>query len=255
MIGLVIGALGLVACGQAAPTPSASSPPSSAAPSASPAPAEPTSGTPVFAGPVTCGDDHTFAADLLFVAGRAETDPDPAAGALRALLAGPDGAGMPATGWVRVADAPGRVQFVAKAVPADEWVVAGFFESNGAWQLDLMGQCSPQPVVPAGIGLATWWLDPAFAVPAADDTIIHGLIVEQACANGKPPVGRVLEPQVFEDDAWVVVLVTVANVPGGADCPGNPTFPITITLPAPRGDRGLFDGSVVPARDASIPAS
>jgi hypothetical protein len=259
-LAVVVG-LAFVLLGCAAPTPTPSAASSSLPPSTSPAaspsrePIEPTSGPPIFAGPVTCGDDQAFAADLLFIEGRAETDPDPGADQLRALLAGPDGAGMPATGWVRVADAPGHVQFVARAAAADEWVFAGFSELNGVWQLDVMGQCSPQPMAQAGTSLATWWLDPAFAPPAAGDTIVHALIVERACASGKPPVGRVLEPQVFEDDAWVVVLVTVANVPGGADCPGNPTFPITITLPSPLGDRELFDGSVVPVRDATIPGS
>lgn len=68
-------------------------------------------------------------------------------------------------------------------------------------------------------------------------------------------------PRFERDGAWQVasvgrcLLITVANVPGGADCPGNPTFPITITLPSPLGDRGLFDGSVVPPRDATIPVS
>lgn len=253
-IALMIGSVGC-----AGPSPTTSGSPSAASPSptmaASPGSVDPTSGPPAFSGPVTCGDDHAFAADLLIAAGHAETDPDPGAGALRAMLAGPDGAGMPQAGWVRVADVPGRVQFVARAVAADEWAVAGFFLANGTWQLDLMGQCSPRPVVPAGISLATWWLDPAFAAPAAADIIVHALIVEQACASGKPPVGRVLEPQVFEGDTWVVVLVTVENFPGGADCPGNPSFPITVTLPSPLGDRELFDGSAVPPRDATIPAS
>jgi hypothetical protein len=250
---LVIGAAG---CAGPAPSTSgaASGVPATSTVAASAGFAEPTLGPPVFSGPVTCGDDHTFAADLLFAVGHAETDPDPGAGALRAMLAGPDGAGMPATGWVRVADEPGRVQFIARAVAADELVVAGFFELNGAWQLDLMGQCSPRPVAPAGTSLAAFWLDPAFDRPAAGDTVVHGLINEQACASGKPPVGRVLEPQVFEGDTWIVVQVTVANVPGGADCPGNPTVPITVTLPSPLGDRELFDGSVIPPRDATVPA-
>jgi hypothetical protein len=240
-----------IGCGQT-PTPSASTAPLAASPSN--ASAGPSSGPPIFSGPVTCGDDHAFAADLLFVDGRAESDPDPGAAALRALLAGPEGTGMPHSGWIRTADAPDRVQFVART-EGNEWVVAGFFLHSGTWQLDLMGQCSPRPLAPAGASLATWWLDPAFAPPIAADTTVHALIVEGACANGKPPVGRVLEPQIFEDDAWIVVLVTVANVPGGADCPGNPTFPITITIPSPIGDRGLFDGSVVPPRDATIPAT
>ena len=253
-IALMVGALG---CAGPAPTPSGLPPLVSTSPTvtASAGSADPTSGQPVFSGPVTCGDDHAFAADLLFADGRAEADPDPGAGALRAMLAGPDGTGMPVTGWVRVADAPGQVQFVARAIARNEWVVAGFAERDGVWQVDLVGQCSPQPVAPAGTSLAAFWLDPAFDRPAAGDTVVHRLIVERACASGKPPVGRVLEPQIFEGGTWIVVQVTVANVPGSADCPGNPTFPITVTLPSPLGDRGLFDGSVVPPRDATIPAS
>jgi hypothetical protein len=210
---------------------------------------------PALFGQVECGDDHAFAAELLFVDGRAEVDPDPAAAALRTFLSGPDSIGMPSDGWVRVSDLPGRVQFLSRPDDGSAWRVVGFVAGNGAWQLDLAGECVPRPLVPVGTSTAAWWLDPEFPPPLPTDTTVHALIVERACASGRTPEGRVRDPVIFEEAEWIVVLVTVTTAPGGQDCPGNPSFPITIRLPSPVGTRGLFDGSVIPARDATIPGT
>jgi prepilin-type processing-associated H-X9-DG protein len=243
-----------VACDQVVVSPSGAS--GSAAPSpVSMEPGQSPPAPPTFSGPVSCGDDHAFSADLLFVDGHAELDPDAVSAALRSFLSGPDAIGMPSEGWVRVSERPGRVQFVSRTGDAFGWTVVGFFEKDGAWELDLAGECTPRPVVAAGVSTAAWWLDPEFPPPLATDTKIHALIVERACAGGRPPEGRIRDPMIFEEDDWIVVLVNVTSAPGAQDCPGNPAFPITIELPSPVGSRGLFDGSVVPARDATIPAT
>ncbi len=195
---------------------------------------------------LTCGDGHVFHPALLGQTGRAEGDQDAAAAALRAHLAGPDGAGSPRSGWIRVAQTGSRAQFVATRPDGDGWVVVGFFLNAGRWTLDLAGDCRPEVVLPAGVSRAEWRLDPAFGRPAPADRVVHLLINELACASGRSPEGRVLPPTVAATAGAVVIAVLVRSQPGAQDCQGNPDFPLTVDLPEALGERPLFDGAVFP---------
>lgn len=104
-------------------------------------------------------------------------------------------------------------------------------------------------------GLASWWLDPAAGAPGRDATTIPALIREQACASGLPPEGRVVPPRIFYATDSVLVTFWVRRLPGAQDCPGNPPFATEIELTEPLGERKLLDGSEVPPRDATVPAS
>jgi len=53
----------------------------------------------------------------------------------------------------------------------------------------------------------------------------------------------------------VTIIVLVAPVEGGAECPGNPWHPITVTLEAPLGSRQLLDGHQYPRASLAAPAS
>jgi hypothetical protein len=108
---------------------------------------------------------------------------------------------------------------------------------------DLVGRAS----------LASWWLDPDAPPPTAEATRLSALIRERACASGRSPKGRVLEPQVFSGGDAVLVTVWVRDQLGAQDCQGNPTFPVEIVLTEPLGERRLLDGSEVPPRDATVP--
>ena len=101
--------------------------------------------------------------------------------------------------------------------------------------------------------VARWWLDPAVPPPGPDATSIAALIQEEACASGRSPKGRVLEPQLFSSSDAILVTVWVRDQVGGQDCQGNPTFPLEISLTEPLGERRLLDGSEVPPRDATVP--
>jgi hypothetical protein len=226
-------------------------------PSASPSP-EPTGELPLDPGVLglTCGDGLVFHPALLSVPGRAETDPDAAAEALRAEIAGsPPELGLPRSGWVRVGQLADKVQFVAPNIARDGWVVVGVALRNGRWELDMKGDCQPEVVLPAGVSRAEWRLDPAFPRPAAGDRQIHVLINEQACASGQSPEGRVLPPIVAPSQTAMTIVILVTQRPGGQDCPGNPDFAMTVDLPEPLGGRPLLDGAVFPPRDVTKPAS
>lgn len=85
-------------------------------------------------------------------------------------------------------------------------------------------------------------IDPAFARPDVNTTVLHLLVTERACASGRPMGDRLLGPQIVEIvDA---VLIAFAAIPqgGGQDCQENPEAPVTVELASPLGERTLRDG-------------
>ena len=245
-----------LACGTTKPTPTdestvGASPAATTGPSGNSPPVTLPPLDPAVVG-VTCDGRHAFDPALLARPGAAERDRDPAAAALRAELrsSAPE-SDLPHAGWTRVIQLPDEVHFVARNASDTGWSVAAFELRNSAFVMAMIGGCRLAPRVPGGMSIAVWWLDPAFPRPRAIDTSIHVLLVEQACASGGSPEGRVLPPVVATREDAVVVTLVVGHVPGGADCPGNPTFAMTVDLPDAIGSRALLDGGVYPPRDAT----
>jgi hypothetical protein len=105
----------------------------------------------------------------------------------------------------------------------------------------------------ARIGPASWWLNPAAAAPTPASMSIRALVLEESCASGKTPEGRVEPPRIEPTDGEITITFEFRRRPGGQDCPSNPPFPVTIKLPEPLGGRVLLDGASKPPRDASGP--
>ena len=202
---------------------------------------------------LTCGGDERFPQLALAGPGFAEREGDLAAALLRRQLAEPaEPDNLPDSGWHRVFATPTRVLFVAPGIPPVPWVQIGVGIVAGKWDVGEYGQCHLQVALPDGITAASFWLDPQAAAPTPESTTVKGLISERACANGEPPVGRVLEPIIVSGETTILVIVPVRSLEN-ADCPGNPPFPYTLRLPAPLGSRVLLDASELPARDARKP--
>jgi hypothetical protein len=203
---------------------------------------------------LTCGDDILFHPALLSERGQAERDLDPAAAALRRELAGsPPEADLPATGWIRVAQLPTRVRFVAPGRSETGWVQFGTVMRDGVWQLELVGQCRLQPFVPPDVTVGVWWLDPQAKPPARDAMSVSILLNELACSSGRSPEGRVLPPAIVATPETMTVTILVRRRPGGNDCQGTAPFPMVLQLPEALGLRRLLDGGSFPPRDASVP--
>jgi hypothetical protein len=210
---------------------------------------------------LTCGTDQPFSPAALQLPGFAEQEPDAAAAALRTFLetaAEDEGIevmvdAFPRSGWRRVFQTDRAVLFVAPEDVDRQWVMVAFARGATGWEIDGYGQCHMQIALPEGIGRATWWLDPAPGPPGQEATELSAIIVEQSCASGQPPVGRVLAPAIVYGEDAITITIAVRVI--GGDCPGNPEFPVTIQLAEPLGDRALLDGTVFPPRDASRPPS
>ncbi len=204
--------------------------------------------------PLSCGGEERFPAGALGGVGQAELETDAPAAVLRSVIAeGGEPDIFPADGWHRVVSDLDTVVFVALGPGDPPWVMVEATRGPDGWTAGGYGACDAQPVLPAGISMADFWLDPAAPAPAPDSTTLNGVIVERACANGKPPTNRVRPPIVVYEEQAVTVTVTVSEIAGGADCPSNPPVPITIELSQPLGERTILDGSVFPPRDTSGP--
>lgn len=98
------------------------------------------------------------------------------------------------------------------------------------------------------LGEADWWVDPAFGALDRDATVIHGLLVERACASRQSPEGRIVGPDVIYRPDAIVVTFRVRTI--GGTCPSNPRYPVTIRLDEAIGGRALIDGGS--GRDALL---
>lgn len=252
-IGLAFGLL-VVACqpGAPSPSPATTSQPSPAIgePSAPP-PAGATIGPDWIARPaLTCGEpDRLFPPEALQGPGLAELGPDPAAAVLRTVIAdAPPETTFPGSGWHRVVDRPDAVTFIGKGDADTPWWVVTVAELGGTLQATEYGRCHLSIAPPAGVTLAWWWLDPDGPPITPETTTLAVLLRERACASGRTPEGRVMEPTIVTTPETIVVAIGVRERPGGDDCPGNPAFPLELALAEPVGTRRLFDASEFPPR-------
>ena len=119
------------------------------------------------------------------------------------------------------------------------------YRDGASWRtlapgLGAIGQCEMR-VSRSGYTSADLSIDPS-SDPDQDSVSLQLLARERACAGGLPPAGRNVVSSVGETDASVSVLVLVEETPGGATCPMNPKFPVSVTLHRSLGGRQLLDG-------------
>jgi hypothetical protein len=204
-------------------------------------------------GRLTCGDGDTFPGAALQGPGGAELGGDAAAAALRTVLAEGGDPQLPRSGWHRVAASDSRAQFVARGV-GTPWVVIAVENGPSGWSMDLAGECRLTVVIPAGLNLASWWIDPAAGVPGPEATTLKVLVHEQC---GRSAEGRIAAPAVIYQPDAIIVVFGVVKPSGGQDtiCLDSPPTRYEVVLTEPLGQRRLLDGGVVPPRDATKPPS
>jgi hypothetical protein len=107
--------------------------------------------------------------------------------------------------------------------------------------------CFPQAWAP-DVGPATWRVDPASPV-SASSTSFTAQVLEQSCASGRSPEGRIVEPRIQYGATQVIITFFVRPAPGNFQtCQGNPPGPFEVDLAQPLGGRTLMDGGVFPFR-------
>jgi len=128
--------------------------------------------------------------------------------------------------------------------PRDNWIIAG----SGIGR-----PCEPVVALPDGLGRVAIRLDPD-SPPAPDDTSVHLLVTEVGCASGREIGDALLGPQVIETGEAVLVAFAAISPVGPANCPGNPSTPVTVHLSQPLGRRTLNDGLHIPPKPLTVDA-
>ena len=124
----------------------------------------------------------------------------------------------------------------------DNWVIVG--SGTGP-------PCEPVVVLPEGLNRVAIRLD-RNSPPNPEDAAIQALVTEESCASGREMGDALLGPQVIETDEAVLVAFAAVSPIGPADCPGNPSTPVTIQLSQPLGQRTLHDGLHVPPKPLTM---
>ena len=93
------------------------------------------------------------------------------------------------------------------------------------------------------IRASSWRLDPTREL-GGDDTVLRLLVTEQTYAGGKRADGRVLVPDLYEDEQELVLTMFVTPLEGFLMRSPNPETPVRVALSRPVGGRELIDGAV-----------
>jgi len=111
----------------------------------------------------------------------------------------------------------------------------------------LLSGCSTGPFAsgePADLALAS--------EPSADATELDVLVMERACASGRPADGRMSLDDVEVTPSEVRLQVSVRGLDGDQDCQGNPWTPLTVQLDTEVGDRVIVDANESPATPLEV---
>jgi hypothetical protein len=133
-------------------------------------------------------------------------------------------------------------------------------------QDDVPGATAPQTQTPtptpefgSGDELhdATFSLDPENP-PSAEDTVLHLLVMEQACHGGEDAEGRVEVVTMNQTDTSIELDIGVRpdTSSDAWTCQTNPATPFTVELDQPLGERDILDIGVSPVQpvEESAPA-
>jgi len=201
----------------------------------------------------TCGT-FPFGPELLAAGpGRDELANTGPAAALRRYLASPARVQhrVPEHGWRLFGSDAERAEF-GSSVLGGMWIVVVRMSSTG-WVASAPDTCQPHLVLPAGLGQASWTIDPAQPRPAPMTQVFDALVTERACANGGRADARVVGPQVVRSTDVVLVIFAVRPRGEGGRCPASPATPVTVDLGETLGSRVLLDGGRLPFGDPSAP--
>jgi hypothetical protein len=146
-------------------------------------------------------------------------------------------------GW-RLIARTGKEALFGLGMPPDLVMVAVRKDARrGAWTRADKTAGRPLRVTRDGIRASSWRLDPTYEL-RADDTVLRILVTEQTYAGGKRADGRVLDPDLYEDEHELILTMFVTPLEGFVMRTPNPETPVRVALPGPVGGRELIDGAV-----------
>ena len=162
---------------------------------------------------------------------------DPRVSALAAQLDGQ------LVGWRLLAWADNEALFGRGLPPTLLTVVVRQEAKRGTWSCVAKSNGRPLRATRDGIRASSWHLDEAVE-PKPDDTVLRICVTEQTFAGGRRANGRVLAPDLYEDDHQLVLTMYVKPESGFQMRTPNPETPVRVALAHPIGHRELVDGAV-----------
>lgn len=120
---------------------------------------------------------------------------------------------------------------------------------RGPWSFygsSYFGRCLPRVISAEGTATVGWYVDPARMPLDPNDSVLHLLVYEPACASGMPADGRVKVTSLQQTDASVELALEIKPQRGTFSCQGNPPTYVDVPLQQPIGDRALIDVGAVP---------
>ena len=136
---------------------------------------------------ISC-DSPAFSTTILDEPAEDEFEDHPSAAALRRALTLPRDPGVGDLGWWRVARDERSATYLTGAGPVYNYFVVEV--GPAGWGVDRALRLSARSRRDLdGHRPVTWTLDPAFPAPTAVSRQLHALVLEEACASGKPVAG------------------------------------------------------------------
>ena len=146
-------------------------------------------------------------------------------------------------GW-RLIARTGEEALFGRGMPPDLVMVAVRKDARrGTWSRADKTAGRPLRATRDRIRASSWRLDPTCEL-RADDTVLRILVTEQTYAGGKRADGRVLDPDLYEDERELILTMFVTPLEGFLMRSPNPETPVRVTLSQPVGGRELIDGAV-----------
>ena len=146
-------------------------------------------------------------------------------------------------GW-RLIARTGKEALFGLGMPPDLVMVAVQKDARrGTWSRADQTAGRPLRVTRDGIRASSWRLDPTYEL-RADDSVLRILVTEQTYAGGKRADGRVLDPDLYEDEHELILTMFVTPLEGFLMRTPNPETPVRVALAQPVGGRELIDGAV-----------
>jgi len=146
-------------------------------------------------------------------------------------------------GWRLIVRTGEQALFGLGMPPELVMVAVGKDARRGTWSRASKTAGRPLRVIRDGIRASSWRLDPTYEL-RPDDTVLRILVTEQTYAGGKRADGRVLDPDLYEDEHELIVTMFVTPLEGFLMRSPNPETPVRVALSQPVGNRALVDGAV-----------
>ena len=146
-------------------------------------------------------------------------------------------------GWRQIART-GEEALFGLGIPPDLVMAAVRKDARrGTWSRADKTAGRPLRATRERIRASSWRLDPTCEL-RADDTVLRILVTEQTYAGGKRADGRVLDPDLYEDEQELILTMFVTPLEGFLMRSPNPETAVRVALQQPVGSRELIDGAV-----------